>query len=100
MHVPLSPERAYRQRNLAFLTQPALWPNWPYLPVVKRRPGQAEGYGVLVDAMKCWNLPGYSATVFLTTLFMVPALPAEMLALPREVFDTADEVIDAGWSVD
>ena len=100
MHFPSSPGRAHRQRNLLFLTQPTLWPAWPYLPLVKRLPGRPENYGVLVDAMRCWNLPGYSATVFLTNLFLVPALPAELLALPKEVFDTADEVIDAGWCVD
>jgi hypothetical protein len=31
---------------------------------------------------------------------MLPRTVAEFLALPREVFDSADELADAGWRVD
>jgi hypothetical protein len=48
---------------------------------------------------KC-GLPGHSATVFITNLFMKPTQLAKFLALPKEVFDTPEEVADAGWCVD
>ena len=43
---------------------------------------------------------GFSATVFLTNLFLLPKTLDEFLALPKEVFDTAEEVGAAGWVVD
>jgi hypothetical protein len=42
---------------------------------------------------------GYSATVFRANVFCLPAHDA-LLTLPREVFDTAEEVYAAGWRVD
>ncbi len=86
-------------RTVLFLTAPALWPHWPFLPVVRRRPGRAEELGVVFDA-RAAGLTGYSATVFVTNLFLLPAdLPA-FLALPHETFDTAEELTAAGWLVD
>ena len=43
---------------------------------------------------------GYSATVFATNLFLAPADEWELLLLPREVYDTPEELADAGWDVD
>jgi hypothetical protein len=40
-----------RQRNLLFMTRPALWPQWPFLPLVRRRPGRADECGVLCDVL-------------------------------------------------
>src|SRR3954447_4691355 len=48
-------------RSVLFLTSPCLWPNWPYLPVVRRRPGKAEELGVVIDLWRSCGLPGYSA---------------------------------------
>jgi len=53
-----------RERTLLFLTSPALWPAWPFLPVVRRTRGREE-LGVVLDARTA-QLTGYSATVFLT----------------------------------
>lgn len=86
-----------RGRTLLFLTTPALWPAWPFLPVVRRRGG--EELGVVFDA-RAAGLTGYSATVVLTNLFLLPDDLAAFLALPKEVFDTAEELIAAGWRVD
>jgi hypothetical protein len=85
---------------LLFFTCPELWPNWPVLPLVRRREGQSEELGLLVDAMGLADRPGYSATVFLGNLFLMPSTLEELLALPHETFDTADEIHDAGWCVD
>jgi hypothetical protein len=95
-----TPLAAARDRNLLFFRGPRRWPCWPFLPLVRRRPGREEELGLLFDALGAAGLFGYSATVFLSNLFLMPAKLEEFLALPREPFDTPDEVADAGWSVD
>ena len=65
--------------------------------------------GVLFVAalvLLCWldaraaRLTGYSATVFKTCLFLLPPTFEQFLALPRDTFDDAEELLDAGWVVD
>ena len=90
--------RRARERTLLFLTTPALWPMWPFLPVV-RRTGGAEELGVVFDA-RAAQLTGYSTTVFLTNVFDLPPTFDQFLALPHETFDGAEALIDARWSVD
>jgi hypothetical protein len=85
-------------RSLLYLANPPLWPAWPFLPVVRRSRGREE-LGVMFDA-RAAGLTGYSATVFIGNLFALPATLAEFLALDREVFDTGEELLAAGWSVD
>jgi len=86
------------ERTVLFLTTPALWPMWPFLPVVRRTAGFEE-LGVVFDA-RAAGLTGFSSTVFLTNVFALPSDLAAFLALPREVFDTSDELAAAGWRVD
>jgi hypothetical protein len=95
-----SPEQALRARNLLFLSDPRLWPEWPFLPLVRRRPGHEEEYGVLLDALGACGLPGRSATVYVTNLFELPPTLDAFLALPHETFDLPEEVFAAGWTVD
>jgi hypothetical protein len=95
-----SPEQALRSRNLLFLSDPRLWPEWPFLPLVRRRPDHEEEYGVLLDALGACGLPGRSATVYLSNLFELPATLDAFLALPHETFDLPEEVFAAGWTVD
>jgi hypothetical protein len=80
------------------LSTPALWPLWPFLPVVRRTRGHEE-LGVVFDA-RAARLTGFSATVFLTNLFALPPNFEAFLALPKEVFDGAEELADGGWRVD
>ncbi len=87
-----------RDRTLLFLTTPALWPAWPFLPVVRRSNGREE-LGVVFDSRSA-GLTGYSAAVFLTNLFLLPKDFKEFLALPREVFASVEELAMAGWQVD
>ena len=87
-----------RDRTVLFLSSPALWPAWPFLPVVRRTRGREE-LGVAFDARSA-RLTGYSATVFVTNLFALPPDLESFLALPKEVFDAAEELADAGWCVD
>ena len=86
------------ERTLLFLTTPPLWPCWPFLPVVRRTKGTEE-LGVVFDA-RAAGLTGLSSAVFLTNLFLLPPDLDAFLALPKEVFDSADEVADARWCVD
>ena len=88
-----------RDRTVLFLTTPALWPAWPFLPVVRRTRG-CEELGVVFDARGACNLTGYSATVVFCNLFDLPPDLREFLSLPKETFDGADELVDAGWCVD
>ena len=89
---------ARRALSLRVLCAPAAWPHWPFLPVVRRRCGRVQ-LGVVFDARTA-RLTGYSATVFLTNLFVLPSRFDEFLALPKEVFDCAEELLDAGWAID
>jgi hypothetical protein len=87
-------------RDLLYFATPALWPTWPFLAVIRRRVDGAEDCGVLYD---CWTVsrrPGFSATVFLTNIFLMPRIEEEFFALPRETYDTVDEMAAAGWRVD
>jgi hypothetical protein len=100
MHTSMSTNMSVRARNLLFFGRPDLWVAWPFLPLVKRLSDQPTEYGVLFDALGSADLPGFSATVFITNLFLMPRQLNEFLALPKEVFDTREELADAGWGVD
>ncbi len=86
------------ERMVLFLSTPALWPAWPFLPVVRRSQGRQE-LGVLFDSRSA-GLTDYSATVWRTNLFALPTDLKEFLTLPKEVFDSAEEVAAAGWCID
>jgi hypothetical protein len=88
------------ERNLLFISTPSLWPAWPFLPLVRRKDDTLEECGVLYDCWTKGRRPGYRATVFFTNIFELPTGEDELLALPRETFDTPDEVVAAGWRVD
>jgi hypothetical protein len=90
--------RSSRERTLLFLSNPALWPHWPFLPVVRRSRGHEE-LGVVFDS-RAAGLTGYSSTVVFCNLFRLPPEFEQFLALPKEVFDSAEELAGAGWSVD
>jgi hypothetical protein len=87
-------------RDLLFLRTPGLWPTWPFLALVRRRPGQDMEFGVLYDFAHTSGRTGFSATVFLTNLFELPDTEGEFVQQAREVFDTAEEIVAAGWRVD
>jgi hypothetical protein len=95
----LAGARAARDRTVLFASTPALWPAWPFLPVIRRSGGREE-LGVLFDAMGVCGLTGLGSAVFACNLFDLPPTVAEFLALPREVYDGAEELADRGWRVD
>lgn len=98
MSSPLS-EQHRRQRDRVLLRTPSLWSAWPFFPVARRLPdGQGRQLGVLYDASHHCREYGFSATVFLCNIFLLPRTREEFFALPRFVYDTVDEMIDDGWT--
>jgi hypothetical protein len=87
-------------RDLLFFRTPSLWPTWPYLAVVRHQADGAMDCGVLHDFAHTSGRTGYGCTVFLCNIFFVPDTEDELVALPKEVFDTFEEVSAAGWAVD
>jgi len=79
---------------------PHLWPAWPFLPLVRRHDNGDFDCGLLYDFCGTSGRTGYRATVFVANLLFAPRTEEGLLALPREVFDTAEEVVAAGWRVD
>jgi hypothetical protein len=88
------------QRDLAMFRAPQRWVHWPFLPLIRPTPGKEPELGVLFDARGHSHLYGFSATVFLTNLLLVPPTVAEFLALPKLVYDLPEEMVDAGWTTD
>src|SRR5579871_392421 len=86
-----------RLRSLALITKPARWPCYPFLPLVRHRTARDPELAVLYDAWGVSSRTGYSATVFLQNVLLLPATESELLSGPREVFDTLAELLDAGW---
>ena len=66
---------------------------------MRRSRGRLE-LGLRFDALGAAGLTGFSATVFMVNLFTLPRTLPEFLALPREVFDAAEELLAAGWRID
>ena len=97
---PTAAEERLRARNLHYMARPTLWQLWPFLPLVRRRPGQEEEYGLLYDALNMSGKTGIRATVLFCNYFEIPTSEEELLALPHETYDTPEEVFAADWRVD
>jgi hypothetical protein len=83
------------------MRNPQLWSQWPFLPVI--RPSSAGGeteLGVLYDARTVSGTYGYSATVFVVNLFLLPDTEAGLFAAPKRVYDSIDELVADGWTTD
>jgi hypothetical protein len=98
IQMPESEVRGF-QRTVMFLANPDLWPLWPFMPVIRRTSGEEE-LGVVYDARQAVDMTGYSATVFLTNMFTLPEEFTGFLELPKETYDCAEELAEAGWRVD
>ena len=93
--------RPVRQRDLLVMRNPQLWSKWPFLPVIRpSKNGEDPELGVLYDARAVSGTYGFSATVFKVNLFLLPDTEAQLFAGPKQVYDTIDELVTDGWSVD
>jgi hypothetical protein len=97
---PTEQPRKATARDLFFFAHPEHWPTWPHLALVRRHADGGMDFGVLYDAMHKTGRTGYSSTVFLCNYFLMPEMEGELLALPKEIFDTPEEMAEAGWRVD
>jgi hypothetical protein len=95
-----SRRRQATERDLLWMSTPALWPQWPILPVVRRHPDGDFDTGLMYDTRGATRLAGLAATVFIGNLFQLPRTLDEFLALPKETYDTFEEVVAAGWRID
>jgi hypothetical protein len=94
------PRRA-TMRDMIFLSTPSLWSLHPFLPVIRRSAnGNCQQLGVVYDAVGASGVYGYSATGFLINFFCIPSSEADLLARPKIIYDTLDELVDDGWVVD
>src|SRR3954447_12494858 len=87
-------------RDLMFMSMPALWDTWPMLPVVRRHEDGGYDCGLMYDCRGAPRLAGLAASVFICNLFMLPRTLDEFLELPRETFDSYEEVVAGGWRID
>jgi hypothetical protein len=96
---------AYRRRagpkDMAYFQSPHLWQLYPFLPLIRRvSDDQEPELGILYDARGATGTFGYACTVFLVCLYGIPATEADLFRLPKCVYDSFDELADAGWVVD
>lgn len=89
-----------RIRNLLFMREPTKWSVWPFLPLIRRLPGKEEECGLLYDVFNVHGRTGYSATVFLCNIFLLPERVEDLLTMPKETFDSVEEIYAAGWRID
>jgi hypothetical protein len=90
-----------RLRDLLLVRTPRLWSFWPFLPLVRFPPGHTDWqYGFLYDARGVSGTYGFATTVLLGNVLLLPPGEAAVLALPRCVYDTAEEMCNAGWTAD
>jgi hypothetical protein len=93
--------RPVRPLDLMVMRDPQLWSKWPFLPVIRpSRDGGEAQLGILYDARQVSGTYGFSATVFLVNLFLLPDTEAGLFAAPKRVYDTIDELVADGWTVD
>ena len=83
------------------MSTPSLWSVHPFLPVIRRSVvADCQQLGVLYDAVGVSGRYGYTATVWLTNLFLIPKTEAEFFERPKIVYDTFEELVEDGWVVD
>jgi hypothetical protein len=100
MTTPIEQPRKATARDLFYFTHPQHWPTWPFLPVVRRHADGELECGLLFDLLHLRGRTGYSCTIFKCNIFQMPPTEDEFLALPKETFDTPEEMAAAGWVVD
>jgi hypothetical protein len=91
--------RRATERDFHFFQNPSLWRTHPFLSLTRRDLSGCQELGVLFDA-RSFGLHGYACTVVLTNLFLAPSTVAGLMALPRLVYDTFEELADDAWCVD
>jgi hypothetical protein len=98
MNTATVPRRRATARDLRYFASPAQWPHYPFLPVVRRIANDKERQcGVPYDARGVSGAYGYTATVLLANVFVLPRTEAALLARSKCVYDSLHELADDGW---
>jgi hypothetical protein len=87
---PYNPAKERVDATRRMLADPESWPHWPRLPM--KRPGHAhekDGIGTML----AFRTPPFR--IYLTEMFATEITSAESLT-----FNSVDDLIDAGWTVD
>lgn len=84
--------------DVAFIVDQDLWPHWPLLPMKRMRNGKRE-LGVIISSRP--NTV-YSHSQGMYALGPGPILPqlASAYGWVMDVYDSAEEIVQAGWIVD
>lgn len=79
---------------------PTIWPQWPYLPVLRLQTDERPEFGLLYDAEGYSDKSGHQTTVFCATPADIALQESRFLKLPRHIYESVDELAAAGWIVD
>lgn len=90
------PKQVIKNLTTNAVALPQCWPYYPYLSVIRITSNGVQS-GTMVDLFRKHNIPGYSSTIFLCERSECPLSLAHLLSLDREIYDTPEEVIEAGW---
>jgi len=80
------------ERDVSMIKDPNMWPRWPALPM-KKLLGRQIKCGYIID-------DGKKPDIIIGSIFDIPRDPILLKALPREEYDSAEEVSADGWRVD
>jgi len=76
------------------IKHPDAWPQWPYLPVKRRKGAKATlECGVIYEGTGI-------KTVRVANLFALPTEYQDFLTLPKYEYDSVDALLADGWVVD
>jgi hypothetical protein len=81
------------KESLAFLANPARWPAYPFLPLLKGDFGEGtDEVGVLYADGK--------PVIYRTNLFTLPKTVEEFRALPQSCYGSFADILADGWRID
>lgn len=85
-----------REKDLKFMSDPEKWPEWPWLPMKRRVPGEHPELALLhADCEADKPTPLYKINLFqLKTWFPTHKMPK------TKEYKTFDEMLADGWEVD
>lgn len=82
---------------------PQLWPRppgWPFLLLMKKEEDGKIINGLMIDLFRQHGITGYSSTVFISNPRTNPDetdINKIIESADKEVYDTPEEVVQAGW---
>ena len=71
------------------------------MPLIRHQMGNDDyECGLLFDVFHVDGRTGFSATVFVANVLLLPTTVEDFLKLPHEHYDTVEDIYLAGWRVD